>query len=111
MRSSAGTNASSRPYAIGSPHANIAEPTWWPCSAVYLCVGGGAGLVAAVVALAPVVVGEAVEVLVLVPEVVDVLVAAAGVLSLSSSCLAPRRSARASWRSWAYSETVWPKPC
>jgi len=26
MRSNAGRNASSRPYAIGSPHANVAEP-------------------------------------------------------------------------------------
>src|SRR5579859_7689681 len=26
MRSSAGRNASSRPYAIGPPHANVAEP-------------------------------------------------------------------------------------
>src|SRR5438876_1451354 len=26
MRSSAGNNASSRPYAIGSPHANVGEP-------------------------------------------------------------------------------------
>jgi hypothetical protein len=26
MRSNAGRNASSRPYAIGSPHANVGEP-------------------------------------------------------------------------------------
>ena len=26
MRSSSGRNASSRPYAIGSPHANVGEP-------------------------------------------------------------------------------------
>jgi RNA-directed DNA polymerase len=26
MRNTAGRNASSRPYAIGSPHANVAEP-------------------------------------------------------------------------------------
>src|SRR5439155_1195039 len=93
MRSSAGTNASSRPYAIGSPHANIAEPTWWPCSPVYPCVGGGAGLVAAVVAPAPGVVGEALGGLVLAPEGVDCLFPAGAVLSRSSG--RPRR------RSWS----------
>jgi hypothetical protein len=29
MTSNAGRNASSRPYAIGSPHANVGEPFSW----------------------------------------------------------------------------------